>query len=138
MVRCVFGAEADIPPGAAVHRMSAIRLLSALLLLASWIGPGFLLFRTDTDPIMPLLLAATATVLTVPVWLATRTHRLDPAEPVWLLTVMYAISFWLRPLLVLYDPDIYAVSFVSYEQSAMIGASGVAFVALGGDRKSVV
>src|SRR5437773_3516305 len=43
---------------------------------------------------------------------------------------MYSISFWLRPLLVLYDPDNYGVPFVSYERSAMIGASGVAFVAL--------
>jgi hypothetical protein len=119
-------------PAAAVHPMSATPLLGALLLLVSWIGPGLLLLRSDTDPMMPLLLAATAAVLTVPVWLAARTHRFDPAEPVWLLTVMYAISFWLRPLLVVYDPDIFAVSFVSYEQSAMIGASGVALVALVG------
>src|SRR5439155_8830590 len=110
---------------------NATRLLGTLLLLASWIGPCLLLDRTDIDPSMPLLLAITAVVLTIPVWLmVTHKHRFDPAEPVWLLTIMYAILFWLRPLLVLYDPDTYAVRFVSYDRSAMIGASGVAVVAL--------
>jgi len=112
--------------------MNAIRQLGTALFLASWIGSGFLLGRTDVDPKMPVLLGLTALVLTLPVWLATRAHQFDPAEPVWLLTMMFALSFWLRPVLVLHDPESYAAPFVSYDGNAMIGASSIALMGLVG------
>src|SRR5215470_4123677 len=112
--------------------MRAIRWLGAALFLASCYGSGLLLTRTDVDPMMPVLLGLTAVVLTLPVWLTSRDRHFDPAEPVWLLTIMYALSFWVRPVFVLTDPEGFAVPFVSYDPNAMVGASSVALVALFG------
>jgi hypothetical protein len=81
---------------------------------------------------MAFLLAATSLLLSLPIWLTSGRRRFDAAEPVWLLTVMYALSFWGRPLLVLYDPVNYMVDFVSYEAESMVTASSLALVGLVG------
>jgi hypothetical protein len=94
-------------------------LIGIATILLAWLVVLPLFARTDVQPLMPIFLMIVSVILTTPVFVTAHQGRLDAIEPVWLLTAIYGISFWLRPLLVLYDVNKRALPYVTYDSGAM-------------------
>lgn len=70
-----------------------------------------------------LYLTALATALMLPILLHGVDQPFDLFEPIWTITVIYALEFLIKPVLLLADPLTYQLPYLNYVEGAMLRAT---------------